>query len=209
MKLPAEFINTQEWTVVGPMGPPPPDFLLSHPILAVDAGADFCQKMDIWVGDGDSIKKPIEAANIFKFSPQKSESDLAIALSLLGQHHHRTLHLWGFLGGRKDHEWLNMGEVMRYLQLKPKSEVIFYDSKTARPTVRCLGAGDWVIEHKGIFSVASTQRVRAKILGDCDYPLTEFTEFSPLSSLGLSNSSQGKFQIINDGALMVIFPELN
>ena len=209
MKLPVEFVNTQEWTVVGPMGPALPAFLLSNPILCVDGGAEFCSRMDIWVGDGDSNKMSIDSPNIFKFSPQKSESDLALALSLFSKNYPRTLQMWGFIGGRKDHELLNLGEIMRYLDGKTHAEVILYDSKTLKPAVRCFASGDWVIHHSGLFSVASTKTVKVKLLGDCEYPLPEFTEFSPLSSLGLSNSCQNEFQLINDGAVMVIFPESN
>lgn len=208
MKLPVEFVNTQEWTVVGPMGPMLPDFLLGNPILCVDGGADFTKRMDIWVGDGDSTKSSIDSPTIFKFSPHKSESDLALALSLLSKSAPRTLHLWGFIGGRKDHELLNLGEVMHYLDLKVQSEVIFYDDQK-RPVYRALASGDWVFPHQGIFSVASLKQVKLKILGDVAYPLNDFTELAPLSSLGLSNSGSGEVQIINQGPVMVILPEFN
>lgn len=208
MKLPIEFVNTQEWTLVGPMGPKLADFLGNNPILCVDGGADFTPRMDIWVGDGDSAINVFESPNIFKFAPQKSESDLALALSLLSQSSPRTLHLWGFVGGRKDHELLNLGEVMHYLENKTNAEVIFYDGNQ-RPVYRLLASGDWVFPHTGIFSVASTTNVKLKILGNVSYPLTTFTDLPPLSSLGLSNSAQGEVQIINQGPVLVIFPELN
>lgn len=207
MKLPIEFVNTQEWTLVGPMGPKLADFLANNPILCVDGGADFTLHMDIWVGDGDSAINVFEASSIFKFAPQKSESDLALALSLLSESSPRTLHLWGFVGGRKDHELLNLGEVMHYLENKTNSEVIFYDG-SQRPVYRLLAPGDWVFAHTGLFSVTSITDVKLKILGQVSYPLKDFTDLRPLSSLGLSNSAQGEVQIINQGPVMVIFPEL-
>ena len=207
MKLPIEFVNTQEWTLVGPMGPVLANFLSSNPILCVDGGADFTPKMDIWVGDGDSAINVFDSPNIFKFSPKKSESDLALALNLLSQTAPRTLHLWGFVGGRKDHELLNLGEVMQYLENKNQCEAIFYDG-SQQPVYRLLAPGDWVFPHTGIFSVASFKPAKLKILGDVSYPLTEMTDLTPLSSLGLSNSAQGEVQIINQGPVLVIFPEL-
>jgi thiamine pyrophosphokinase len=207
MKLPIEFVNTQEWTLVGPMGPRLTDFLAKNPILCVDGGADFTAKMDIWVGDGDSAINVFDSPNIFKFAPQKSESDLALALSLVSQASPRTLHLWGFVGGRKDHELLNLGEVMHYLENKTHTEVIFYDGDQ-RPVYRAIASGDWAFPHTGTFSVASIKPVKLKILGHVSYPLPTFTELAPLCSLGLSNSAEGEIQIINDGPVLVIFPEL-
>lgn len=208
MKLPVEFVNTQEWTLVGPMGPKVPESFLSNPILCVDGGSNFTTKMDIWVGDGDSSTQAISAPHIFKFSPQKNESDLALALNLLSHESPRTLHLWGFVGGRKDHELLNLGEVMHYLDKATHTQAIFYDDQ-ARPTYRALSSGDWVFSHEGVFTVASFKSVKLKILGQVSYPLNEFTELLPLSSLGLSNEAKGEIQIINQAPVMVIFPELN
>ncbi len=206
MKLPISLSNSKEWTLAGPMGPVVPEGLLAHNILCVDGGARFCSRMDVWIGDGDSHVGSVNCENIYQFSPHKSQSDLALALTLLKDISSLTLHCWGFLGGRKDHELINLGEMLTFLEGKPQASAVFYDEK-GRISLRILGAGAWTFQHSGLFSLASLKNVRVKILGQVEYPLKEETELSPLSSLGLSNRALGAFEVINDGPVMVIFPE--
>ena len=67
MKLPALLANFKEWTVLGPMGPEVPNHLSSYPLLCVDGGAHFCNKMDVWIGDGDSFKEIVNCANLYRY----------------------------------------------------------------------------------------------------------------------------------------------
>ncbi len=60
MKLPNSFEQTKEWTLVGPMGPEFPTNLLSRAIMAVDGGARFCPRIDVWIGDADSYAENIK-----------------------------------------------------------------------------------------------------------------------------------------------------
>lgn len=207
MKLPVDLANHKEWTVLGPMGPELPDFLSGNPLLCVDGGANFAHKMDIWVGDGDSFKKEIHCENIYRFSSDKALSDLALALTLFKDAQSFTLHVWGFLGGRKDHELMNLGEAFHSLVGKPHSRIIFYDSQSGKRTLEILGAGSWPFRHEGTFSLAALFPTQVQILGDCDYPLKEKTPLLPLSSLGLSNKSRGAIQVISEGPVMILFSE--
>ncbi len=207
MKLPPDLVNKREWTLLGPMGPELSPALRSFPLLGVDGGANFCEKMDLWIGDGDSIEKKVNASYQFPFPSKKSLSDLALAFSLFESSELFTLHCWGFLGGRRDHELLNFGEALRFLEQKPQSEILFYGPRSGRISVKCVGAGDWNQQHQGLFSVASLNTTRVKILGSCEYPLQEMTDLPALSSLGLSNSASGNFQVLNEGPVMIIFPE--
>lgn len=206
MKLPVSLASEKEWSLIGPMGPEVPQGLLAYPILCVDGGARFTHKIDVWIGDGDSGSIPVKCENIYQFSPHKSESDLFLALSLLKDTTHMTLHCWGFLGGRRDHELINMGVMMTFLEGKSKSEAIFYDLN-AKVAIRAFGSGFRELNHQGLFSLASLKNVRVKMTGECAYQLNEMTELTPLSSLGLSNVAQGRFNLENDGPVMVIFPE--
>ena len=140
MKLPASLTNCREWTLVGPMGPKVPQNLLTHSLLCVDGGAHFCSKMDIWVGDGDSYKDSVKCDNIFQFPSQKSVSDFALALTLFETSGPIILHCWGFLGGRMDHELLNLGAILNFLEKSPGSEVFFYQ-KNGKMELKCLGNG--------------------------------------------------------------------
>ena len=206
MKLPVSLTHFKEWTFVGPMGPVLPSNMGHQAILAVDGGARFCSHMDIWVGDGDSHFESINCKNIYQFPPKKSESDLTLALSFFHHSGPVLLHFWGFLGGRRDHEILNFGEVLNFLQMSPGTEVIFYDHNK-KVAMKCLGAGHWQLNYQGTFSLVTVKNTKIKLSGACLYPLEEETELNSLSSLGLSNEASGDFTLINQGPIMIFFPE--
>ena len=207
MKLPVSLAHSKEWTLVGPMGPLVPEGLVTHSILCVDGGARFCSRMDIWIGDGDSYNETVNCQNIFRFDPKKSHSDFALALSLFAALDSLVLHCWGFLGGRKDHEMFNFGEVLRFLESSPGTEVYFYESN-GKVAAKCLGRGKWDLNYHGTFSVACIKSVKIKLLGACQYLLETETELGPLSTLGLSNSASGEFTLVNQGPILIFFPEL-
>jgi thiamine pyrophosphokinase len=206
MRLPNNLSLTKEWTLVGPLGPQVPDKLLSHPLLAVDGGSAFCPRIDVWVGDRDSSHKKIDCDHQFEFSPQKDLSDFALALKLFHQLPSITLHLWGFLGGRRDHEMMNFGEICHFLSLNPSSQAIFYNAQS-EDTINCLGQGQWLFNHSGLFSLASLRPVHVTLTGQCQYQITEKTQLSPLSSLGLSNIANGEFTLTNDGPVLLYLLE--
>lgn len=207
MKLPTELAQENEWALIGPMGPRLPWSLKHLPLLVVDGGANFCEEMDIWLGDGDSKNVVIKARHVFDFPSKKNSSDFALALTLFTPSCSLTLHCWGFLGGRRDHEIINFGEALTFLKDKLDCKVIFYDSVTADASVQCFGPGRWQLEHHGVFSVATHQQTKISITGSCAYKLLEMTELKPLSSLGLSNSASGAFELNCEGPVMLFFPE--
>lgn len=206
MKLPDEFHNIKEWTLVGPMGPKLPEEDFPFSVLGIDGGAHFCDRMDIWVGDGDSHLSTINSRHIFEFPPQKDSSDLALALSLFQTSGPMRLHCWGLLGGRRDHELLNLGEVMHFLENSPQSRASFYDS-AGNIALECISNGSWNFNYQGIFTLACLKESCVTLTGACEYQLKHQTTFSPLSSLGLSNSAFGEFTLTNSSPLMVFFPE--
>jgi thiamine pyrophosphokinase len=186
------------------MGPEMPETLLAHSVLAVDGGADFCQKMDVWVGDRDSVNKSLDCPHIYEFPPKKSHSDLALALKLIAHHSQVTIHLWGFLGGRKDHELLNFGEILSFLSNKQQSEALFYHSDGSIG-MKCLSQGNWDLDYQGIFSLVSPKDVRISLTGLCQYNISESTILPAFSSLGLSNVGEGQFHLQNLGPIIIYF----
>lgn len=208
MQLPASLANSNEWTLVGPMGPEIPQKLLTHSVLGVDGGAHFCSRMDIWVGDGDSYKNIVKCDHIFHFPPHKSVSDFALALSFFETSSPVILHCWGFLGGRMDHEMLNCGVVLNFLENSPGSQVYFYQ-QNGKIAVKCVGNGKWTFDYLGTFTLACIKPAKVRLLGSCLYPLVDETELLPLSSLGLSNMAEGQFTLFNQGPVMIFFPELD
>lgn len=205
MKLPSSLSDINEWLIVGPMGPDIPISLSSLPIMAIDGGAQFCSRMDAWVGDGDSCESKIHCANIYPFSINKNLSDFALGLSLFESYPNK-IHLWGFIGGRVDHELFNYGEALRFLEMAPNTELIFYNQQ-GNIHARCYGKGEREIEIRGTFSLVSTKTIKITLTGECIFQLEKETELPPLSSLGLSNKGQGSVELKNNGAVMVLFPD--
>lgn len=206
MKLPPLYMNTSEWTLVGPMGPAVPDQLSQHPLLVIDGGARHTERMDIWIGDGDSYLDPVNCEHIFRYPPKKSQSDLLLALSVLNSQHQYKLHLWGFLGGRKDHELFNLGECLSFLADHPESQILLYNAESDI-SFHLLGEGEWSFEYHGPYSLGSIKNVEVQMTGDCLYPLLRPQRLTPLSSLGLSNEASGVVSLQTNGPIFIYFPE--
>ncbi len=206
MKLPSELNEKTEWVFLGPMGPLLPASMFGHPLLCVDGGAQFATTSDVWIGDKDSFQGEINSKHTFHFSTHKDKSDLSLAFDLIQSDFSKTLHLWGFLGGRKDHEIFNLGEALRFLERQPESIVKFYDHE-GRVTFLLLSKGSWKISHIGLFSIGSLKEVELKMTGDCLYPLLNRSIIQPFSSHGLSNEAKGTIAIEASGPIFIYYPE--
>lgn len=207
MKLPQLYLNKTEWTLIGPMGPLVPPKLLQHPLLAIDGGAKFLDRMDIWVGDGDSHEENLtNCGHIFKYPPEKDQSDFALALSAFSLKLSYKLHLWGLLGGRKDHELFNLGEALSFLDQRPGSEILFYD-QAGKVSFQLFSQGEWTFHHHGSFSLGSLKDVEVFMEGECSYPISPSRILRPLSSLGLSNEGKGAVSLHIKGAVFIHYPE--
>jgi len=206
MELPSTMKKINEWVIIGPMGPELTENLKSKAHLAVDGGAHFTHDPLVWVGDADSFNKDVKAKVIFKVSTEKDDSDLALALSLFKDPKHYHFHLWGFLGGRGDHELFNLGEVFHFLDEHPESQVHFYNY-LGRISYMVLGAGEWKFEHHGLFSLGTLKKTSVKMTGSCLYPLDSFHSLRPLTSQGLSNVANGEVNIETEGPVFIYFPE--
>jgi thiamine pyrophosphokinase len=205
MLLPSQFEKQDEWIFVGPMGPDLPDSFSHLPILCVDGGAHFSKKMDLWVGDNDSFGKTLPQTHVIRHPIEKDRSDLALAFALLEDIHHVKLHLWGFLGGRRDHELFNLGEGLTFLEDHPGSQILLYEEEVIR--FHLVGSGTWKFSHEGIFSLGSVKKTSVKLTGFCHYPISSFETIWPLSSFGLSNIGQGQMTLETDGPIFLYFTE--
>jgi thiamine pyrophosphokinase len=205
MILPDRLQNNKEWVFVGPMGPFLPQSLALHPVVAVDGGAHFVRTADVWIGDGDSCEKILKNEHSIHLPEEKDHSDFAGALGLLCSPHSYKLHLWGFLGGRRDHELFNLGEALNFLQDHMGSEILFYDS-SERVIFHLISEGTWRFHHKGTFSLGVMRKTRVRLTGDVKYRLDLPTTLRPLSSLGLSNEGQGEIILETMGPLFLYFP---
>lgn len=206
MILPSSLKNKTEWVFVGPMGPSIPSIFQDRPVICVDGGAHFSEKIDIWVGDADSFEKKVECDHLFKFPKEKDKSDLALAFELFSQSHHFKFHLWGFLGGRKDHELFNLGESLSFLESHHQSEILFYD-ETGKISYQLLGSGQWRLLHSGPFSLGTHKKISLELTGSCLYRMERKNILNPLSSFGLSNHADGEMILNNDGPIFLYYPE--
>lgn len=206
MKIPEHYLAFHEWTLVGPMGPHLSDPLTKYPTIGVDGGGQFAKKLDIWIGDSDSGLPHGNCPHSFRYPAEKSSSDLALGLALLNSINRLKIHLWGFTGGRKDHELINLGECLTFLEGKPDSEIHCYGPK-GQVIYKCFGKGHWSFTHQGLFSLVVLKTQSLSLTGDCNYQVPERRAFAPFSSLGLSNQAQGQLYLQNEGPVLFIFPE--
>ena len=191
-----QFRDTDEITILGPMDCDPGR--ITEPLILVDGGSRHASPgSGIRVGDGDSSDLPMDHA----LNPDKDMSDLAFVLdNLPAELGH--VRLWGFLGGRKDHELFNLGEVHHYLSSrKNPARVTFEDFALG------YSAGAWSFEHHGLFSLAAIEPCRISLTGDCRYPIEGFREIRPLSSLGLSNVGHGTIYLQCEGPAFILLQE--
>ncbi len=205
-QLPPHLAAKVEWTFVGPMGPNLHPELEAYPILAVDGGAHYSTKIDVWVGDKDSFEGEVKSEVSFSHPPAKDVSDLGLALHLLTHHLHYRLHFWGFLGGRKDHELFNLGEGLHFLERHPESQIILYNDKK-QISFHLLGEGHWKFKHEGLFSLGTLKPTKVKLKGDCRFPIKDALSLSPLSSFGLSNEAHGDIHLETKGPVFIYYPE--
>lgn len=104
----------------------------------------------------------------------------------------------GFLGGRRDHELINLGEIHKFLCTRTKPTECDLDW-----AVCGFSPGKWPLQIKGIFSVLAFEATKITLTGDCAYQLREPTALSLLSSHGLSNEGFGIIELRNDEPVFV------
>jgi len=165
------------------------------PHLLVDGGIKIKNKLKNiphWsIGDGDSTKKRLDVL----LNKEKDYSDLKAALDCIPSSI-KCLYLRGFLGGRKDHELINFGEVHYFLKNKKHVSVHFSNK------IKAYSAGEYQLNIKGTFSIIVFEPTKIGIKGDVKYPLRK-KGLTPLSSLTLSNEGTGIVNIDSNGPFYI------
>jgi len=178
------FQGEKKLTLVGPFCAP--SVRLEEPVIFVDGGTDCRQSgCGIAVGDGDSFDGELDVL----LSPDKDFSDLAFALADVPSGF-VEIRLLGFLGGRRDHELFNLGEVHQFLVTRTSPVQVLFDDR-----VVAYSAGRWSFCRHGGFSLGVLEESRIRVEGDCLYQCTEPTLFKPFTSFGLSNIGSGIIQL--------------
>ncbi|NCN27278.1 hypothetical protein GW915_06845 [bacterium] len=159
--------------------------IFNDPVIYVDGGSRFRgpQQEGFSVGDGDSTNIALDES----LNTKKNYSDLSYVLSHLSENFNR-INLHGFLGGRRDHELMNLAEIHTFLKAKKQTKL------QLDKTVIALSCGQWEEEYHGSFSVFCFEKSDAVISGDVKYR-TDSKGLSKLSSHGLSNQATGNIKV--------------
>lgn len=159
--------------------------------IYIDGGVNFKEiypcKKSLSLGDGDSAKSNLKALDVL-FPEDKDQTDLGLALSLL-RDYELPLRLIGFTGGRREHEWALIGDVMDFLA-SAKSPMVFWDTHSL-----FLPAGHHHLSGQGLFSLFSLETKGVRLTGDIRFPVDPPRPFRAMSGLGISNQADGKFEI--------------
>lgn len=125
----------------------------------------------------------------------KSFSDFAFALRALPQSI-RQVHATGFLGGRKDHELANFGEIHDFLKSRLNDATVFVDDQ-----IRGFSSGSHEFIWNGPFSLLALESCEVILTGACKYQISQKTRVMPLSSFTISNEGFGKVSLETTGPI--------
>jgi thiamine pyrophosphokinase len=179
-------------TLVGPLATSL-DLDPSTKVIYVDGGLNVQGgPAGLSIGDGDSSTQPLDIL----LPREKDVSDLAFVLHCLPDTI-RSVAAHGFLGGRRDHEWINLGEFYSFMCRHSDCHIALENSG------RFVPAGESSVPLFGIFSILAFQETNISITGACKYQQTQPTVFSALSSLGLSNDGFGEVRITCDRPVLI------
>ena len=151
-------------------------------------------KSAVTIGDGDSSNKPMTM-----FKSDQNLSDLSYCLNILSKEENvRTFLFVGFLGGRIDHQFFNLGEISRFTK-RAKAQILLEDK------IEFFPKGIINVEIRGVFSVGCFEDNQIKVSGACLYKTRNWIKLPVLSSRGLSNVGSGKIEIESKSPLAVFY----
>jgi thiamine pyrophosphokinase len=206
-----KLLKLQSFQEVILVGPIPHQNLIpfdQSPHFFIDGGSAYHHQyslsncLSFYLGDLDSIDDDLKTSIAWdqQFSAQKDESDLKLCLSYIPNSVKR-IHMNGFLGGNLDHQMIVLGDLYHFLQNSPKTNIFLYENQ--KIIVQLSSDPETIIEHQGIFSLATLHPQNISIKGQCEYSGDYHLE--PLSSQGLSNFGQGEFSIQHPHPLIVFY----
>ncbi|MEI8347096.1 MAG: hypothetical protein WCG27_06500 [Pseudomonadota bacterium] len=147
------------------------------------------------VGDGDSYPYALD----IQLPREKDFSDLAYALTLIPPHL-KKIYTLGPIGGRKDHELFNLGEIHHALKLHLNKTLFVIEEN-----LWAIPQGKHSFPYHGLFSILAMEEVLLELTGDIDYPLPQNYQLQPFSSRGLSNLAHGQIELKCSGPLFLFW----
>ncbi len=191
--LPRFFQRAEKINIIGPCSLDLSTLDPSIPTLLIDGGVDHQISLDksFSIGDGDSSTKALNLT----LPKEKDMSDFSYALELL-ESSKRELFIYGMIGERRDHEYINLGEAYRFCN---KTDSIAKFDKN----FIILPKGQHIFNLFGEFSIITIDKALITIRGKARYTLDKETELLPLSSHGLSNIGDGEITLKSDTPLII------
>lgn len=109
-------------------------------IIGVDGGCKTITKypIDIVFGDFDSLDMEVEAKKVYRYFPQKDETDLELAIETLKEEVDEFI-IYNATGGRLDHFMANLKLLERY----PSLNITIIDEYNA---IKCINEGTYNIK---------------------------------------------------------------
>lgn len=185
--------------------------LLLHPkqedfIIAVDGGYEYLkgQRIDLVVGDFDSLKYVPEHPNVIKLEPKKDDTDMMIALKEGLKAGYGAFHIYGGCGGRFDHTLANI-QCLAYLAGKNARGYLFNGGQVT--TLIQNSSISFQNDMKGYISVfAYGEKAEGVTIKGLKYPLKD-AELCDAVPLGVSNEFTGEEASISvkKGRLLIIY----
>ena len=174
--------------------------------IFVDGGIEhfknrFHPAQAFWIGDADSLKKNLPSALLDKhrifLNPEKSFSDLQAALKTLPNQKSLTIDAFGFMGGRIDHEFINLGCACSMMKKRKWQSITFWNPTRGKDTVQSVHILNQDRKHSfkflGTFSIFSFKKQKVHLTGQLQY--SGMINLPAHTSLGLSNFAHGTFHI--------------
>ena len=183
--------------------------LKEPPIYFIDGGGAFKEIIvsvtSFHIGDGDSSKELGSEFPIIGLNKEKDESDLVHGL----RHYYKgisdkepltQLHFYGFIGGELSHQLAVFGDSSS--MIRQNEAFIFYDHEAIKKAELFRGTRNF--KKKGLFSLFTFSSQKISISGEVAYQ-TNKKDFTPFSSLGLHNLSEGPFSIESNEPTLIIW----
>lgn len=176
------------------------------PQIAIDGGDQFADQPLFIIGDGDSSSIHPKPSNwITKIT--QDETDLGFCLNHLSSHERFSswteLHLFGFLGMRRDHEYAVIGELAHVLKMRPHRSTARLYREDGALEFSIHSPGSHEFDHQGLFSILPIGQATVSISGHCVYPLSNH-ELMPFSGRGISNEAKGEFTVNSSSVFLMI-----
>lgn len=177
-------------------------------VIAVDGGYEYAKdyRIDLVVGDFDSLGYVPHHPNVIKLMPEKDDTDMLVAIKEGLKAGYKTFHIYGGCGGRMEHTIANI-QHLAYLA-EHGARGYLYGSESVMTVIR-NGSMSFPADAAGYVSVfAYGNEAKGVDLSGLKYSLKNAT-LDHSYPLGVSNEFMGKEACVSvkEGKLLIVFPD--